>query len=350
MNQLGRKEIQNTISNNAALPVSLAWGVRFEETADGIRLEDSEMTITLASIEPARCRSFLDRLDGEHSVSQLAGALGIDAGGCAAIVACLVDNRMARRVDAQAPKPLSGAQFAKICRDLIPGWKSRLFGHPMWRALSSGDASRALFEGWLLENFHFIEGVTLRLSAAVAHCGDPALRKHFIKHFAEEYDHCEFFRRALAACGISDEEIAASPPLAATQAVLSWARDAARKDPLCYAACSAFLESTGADRESAKEFFERMARSYEPRAVKLMAQHAQLDEKYGHAGFLEKICEELGDIEAARAERAIQCLWGFVETLELWSTCIQRYHASATAVRPAFARPRGSRAAAGGEP
>ena len=124
------------------------------------------------------------------------------------------------------------------------------------------------------------------------------------------------------------EAILESRPLAGTLAVLHFMRDAARKDPLCYAACSAFLESTGEDRHSAGDFFERLAANYEPKAVQFMAQHAQMDERYEHVGFLEKICREMNDIDMARADRAVRYLSGFVETLELWSTVVERHYST----------------------
>jgi len=332
------REPQRKASNAPGIPldVALNWDIRFDEQAGALSVENSETVVTLSGFEPRRCRAFLDRLDGEHSMDRLCEESGLGERECTAIIAALLDSGVAHRVSAFNPAtgPMSGPQFAKACRDLVPRWKNRLFGHSLWRRLTSGAAPRALFQGWLLENFHFIEGVTLRLGAATAHCADPVLRRHFIKHFAEEYDHCEFFRRALRACGMSNEEIDAGAPLAGTLAVIYWARDAARKDPLCYAACSAFLESTGSDRQSAIDFFQRLAEKYEPSAVKHMAQHAQLDEDYDHAGFLEKFCADTGNIDRPRADRAIESLRGFVETLELWSTAVERHYSDESTLRP----------------
>ena len=320
-------------------PSPLRWDVRFEQTADSLRIVHEELTLTLEGPEPQRLRAFLDRLDGEHSLEQLCSGSQLSRGDATDLLASLDSHGLLRpKASPAATARMSGARFAAICRESIAPWKRRLFGHPLWRRLSEGTAPRSLFDGWVLENFHLIEGVTLRLGSAVAHCADPAVRQHFIKHFAEEYNHCEFFHRSLAALGVRDEDLVDSQPLTATRAVIDWMRDAARQDPLAYAACSAFLESTGADRGSADTFYARLSAAYDARAVKYMASHAKLDEEYGHVGFLEKICVELGKVDHARADRALRYLAGFVETLELWSTCIERHYAEGRPLFPGSVR------------
>lgn len=316
-------------------PAGLRWGVRLEQATEGLRIVYDDVTLAFEGPRPACIRAFLDRLDGLVSLEQACVASGLHLDHAATLIECLSEYDMLRPA---APvlvecDRLSGARFAELCRACIGPWKRRVFDHSLWRALASGTAPRSVFEGWLLENFHLIEGVTLRLGAAVAHCADDAMRRHFIKHFTEEYDHCEFFRRSLRVLGVSDESLLRSEPLTVTRAVIDWMRDASHHDPLCYAVCSAFLESTGADRQSATEFYARLSQAYEPRAVKPMAAHASLDEQYGHVGFLEKICAEIDGIDVARADRALRTLWGFVETLTLWSTVIERHYADG---RPLF--------------
>ncbi|MBV1862544.1 MAG: iron-containing redox enzyme family protein [Nannocystaceae bacterium] len=326
----------NTPSTPA--PGALRWGVRFEQTTDSLRITNNELTLTLDGPAPARLRAFLDRLDGEHSIEQLCSISGLSPKDAADLLASLDGHGMLRSAVPLAAARMTGDAFAALCRECIAPWKQQLFGHSLWRSLSEGAAPRSVFDGWVLENFHLIEGVTLRLGAAVAHCAEPAVRQHFIKHFAEEYNHCEFFHRSLTVLGVRDEDLSHSQPLTATRAVIDWMRDAARQDPLAYAACSAFLESTGADRGSADDFYDRLSAAYDARAVKYMASHAKLDEEYGHVGFLEKICAELGEFDHARADRALRYLAGFVETLELWSTCIERHYSGGAPLFPGSVR------------
>lgn len=311
----------------------LSWDSRFKEADGQIEVRHGCRSIAITGVSLKGCRELLDRLDGRHAFEDLVRDSGLSTSDCDTLISSLVQHGFAREAGHTVQAEHSGAQFAQICRDLIPGWKTRLFSHPLWVGLRDGSAPRPVFEGWVLENFHFIEGVTLRLGAAIAFCQDPAISKHFAKHFSEEYDHCWFFRESLQACGVTDHQLNRSKPLSATSAVLNWMREAARRDPLCYACCSAFLESTGADRDNARKFFEQLTRTYGNEAVTPLARHADLDEEYGHGGFLEKICSELHSIDYQRANAAIQCMWGLVETLEFWSAAVLRHYSAVPALQ-----------------
>jgi pyrroloquinoline quinone (PQQ) biosynthesis protein C len=211
--------------------------------------------------------------------------------------------------------------FAETCRCVFPQWKERLFSHPLWTSLAEGSAPRDVFLGWLIESYHFIEGVTIRLPMCIAACTDASARAVFVRHFAEEYDHRHFFLSALQAAGLGDEA-ARRRPLPGTLAVLNCMREAARHDYLAYAACSGFLESTGTDRSNARAFFARVAEHYESPSgniVQPMVAHVSLDESYAHGLFLEKVCRHLEALPRTRADRALQSAWNLLETLEFWS-------------------------------
>jgi hypothetical protein len=132
-------------------------------------------------------------------------------------------------------------EFAEFSRRVFATWKKRLFGHPLWRGLVDGNAPAAQFAGWLMENYHFIEGVNDRLGSATAYCRSRQARRHFARHYREEYDHGEFFIQALLALGFTRDAVYASRPLASTRGIIDHMRRCARQDSLFYAACSGFL-------------------------------------------------------------------------------------------------------------
>lgn len=221
-------------------------------------------------------------------------------------------------------------EFSAFCRREFVVWKQRLFSHPLWTGLADGSASRPLFIGWLIENYHFIEAVTLRLPLVIAHCANPAARRHFTRHFAEEFDHHHFFQRALDAAGITKDRLRSLRPLPATAGVINHLRDCARRDYLSYAACSGFLESTGQDHERTRDFFGCVAAYFDSAGapiVKPLADHAALDECYGHCGMLDLIIETMPSITRAHADQAVADVYALVETLELWSTDMMRHYA-----------------------
>jgi pyrroloquinoline quinone (PQQ) biosynthesis protein C len=222
---------------------------------------------------------------------------------------------------------VSSEKFSHICRHYFPRWKERLFSHPLWQDLGSGQATQAQFVGWLLESYHFIEGVNDRLALAVAECHDLRVRAIFAHHYTEEYDHAKFFIESLKALGLDEATIFSARPLPSTLAILNFMRQCARRDPLQYAVCSGFLESTGTDRIRARTFYASLSEHYsadKTQVIDPLVDHVGLDEEYGHNNLLESIVEILGDVPTKRASEALEAGAMLVETLELWSTDIQR--------------------------
>ena len=293
-----------------------AW---WDQQAGLITIATADVHASLRGLPFESVNSLLSAIDGKRTLGELAVATGNDfAELCHWATPLLHANILVKNSSPETLIPASS--LATLCRSTFPSWKNRVFSHPLWVSLTDGSAPRDLFLGWLIESYHFIEGVTVRLPMCIASCPSAPVRSHFVRHFAEEYDHRHFFLAALDAAGLTDIED--RTPLPGTRAVLNCMREAARRDPLAYAACSAFLESTGADRENARAFFDRVATNYDLETspiVRPLRDHAGLDESYGHGGFIEKICAEVGDIPRERADGALCAAWALVETLEFWS-------------------------------
>jgi pyrroloquinoline quinone (PQQ) biosynthesis protein C len=152
--------------------------------------------------------------------------------------------------------------------------------------------------------------------------------------------------KALNVMGMSEPEVLATRPLPGTVAVLDHMRRAARTDPLEYAACSGFLESTGEDRVGAATLFARLTRHYasdKPQAMQLLADHMHMDGVYQHNSVVENICARIERLPVDRASAALQAAMLLVETMEVWSSDILRaYTNRALPPRAGFGRLRPS--------
>lgn len=290
-------------------------------------VSNAECEIRIQGVDIDVAEHVLRGMDGRRALQDIAASAHTD---CASLIKWLtpmLENGVVAEAG-MASDFVTPDTFTETCRRVFPLWKERLFSHPLWTSLAQGSAPRDVFLGWLIESYHFIEGVTIRLPMCIAACRDASARAVFVRHFAEEYDHRHFFLSALQAAGMG-AEVARRRPLPGTGAVLNCMREAARHDFLAYAACSGFLESTGADRDSARAFFARVAEHYEPTSrgiVKPMVAHASLDESYAHGLFLEKVCRHLGPLPRMRADRALQAAWSLLETLEFWSQDILEHY------------------------
>ncbi|MDP9360097.1 MAG: iron-containing redox enzyme family protein [Acidobacteriota bacterium] len=312
--------------------------VRFDVTVgegDGAALiESDEKIIEVVGLDSTLASRLLSLMDGRHSLGDISSATAMRADEVRVISDALIENGMA--VSAGDPDaPIDHSAFAALARRLYPSWKRRLFGHGLWRSLVDGSATFAQFAGWLLENYHLIEGVNARLGSATAYCNTREARRLFSHHYREEFDHGHFFLDALQKIGIPREQADASLPLPSTRAVINHMRRCARVDSLQYAACSAFLESTGGDRVNARGFFAAITERFAPNRPDIVAPlvaHLELDEDYGHNGILERMCPLLAPISGARASAALEAARMLVETLELWSADIARHYADSDAL------------------
>jgi len=288
-------------------------------------LENDDARIEVEGVPAREVRRLLSHLGGGRPLD---GFTGIAPDGVRAITAALVEAGLAR--EAGDPHQLVDVdRFTALARELYPRWKARLFGQGLWKSLVDGTASFTQFAGWLLENYHFIEGVNDRLGSATAYAQNREARRHFARHYREEFDHGGFFLEALLQLGIRRQDAGNSLPLPTTLAVLHHMRRCARNDSLQYAACSAFLESTGGDRGSARAFFDAITRNYAPNRPQIVAPlvaHLDLDEDYGHNGVLERVAPMLAPITVQRAGAALEAARALVELLELWSADIAAHY------------------------
>lgn len=296
---------------------------------------------TIATSEVTSLAEALYSMNGQNDLSSICLRTGTSLE-----IASIVVNRLvslgALHIIQEADSVLvDSAEFAAISRELYATWKERLFSHQLWCGLVEGSLPHQVFVGWVVESYWFILGVLERLPMAVAHCEDRIGRSIFSKHFSEEWDHYIFFEQSLDKLGVDETARAEMEPLPATRAVQNWMRMAARRDPLQYVLCSGFLESTGSDRTNARSFFDQVARNYlslDNDAVTPMIEHVSLDEAYGHGGIVELFLKQNETVDRRRARCALQSAYGFVETLEMWSTDILRHYLT-EAPKPSASRP-----------
>lgn len=322
----------------------LIHDVRVLEESDAIALEYDNQIFSLTGLaEPALAMCAIDNMRGELSVAELANHYGVGAVQLGQICDALEAEGLAIFVDAldKTAELVDVSVFLAEANERFAAWKERVFSHPLWASLADGTAPRTVFSGWLIENYHFIEAVMLRLPLAITKAETRGARRHFSRHFREEYNHFHFFEQSLDAAGLPPHRVAQLRPLPGTTAVINHMRDCARRDSLSYAACSGFLESTGEDHERSRSFFALVSSHFDPpdrSIVKPLSDHAALDEEYGHCGMLELIAKSLGPISRARATQALADAYALVESLELWSTDIHRHYLLANSLLPGCRR------------
>ncbi|WBF47134.1 iron-containing redox enzyme family protein [Serratia rubidaea] len=302
------------------------------EQPAAVKIVANDADITIATANPRTLKNLLLDMDGENTISLLAAKHRYDEQDVHALSWQLADAGVARVETAPVAQTLDPQDLAKVCRTLFPQWKKQVFTLDFWHDLTSGRLSKSAFAGWLLENFYFIEGATKRLSLVTAAANEnKKIRALFSQHFIEEYNHHLFFMKALKRLGFTKKQVLNHQPLPSTQAIITHMRECGRRDAISYAACSAFLESTGGDRKDGMVFYNALIQHYDPEnsgIVQPLIEHAYLDEEYGHNDWLEKVCACIPTLDRTRADDAIKSAAMLVETLRLWTHDMQAHYSA----------------------
>jgi len=311
----------------------LRWDADIFPDGDCVVIELADVHLRVDGFPPGKAAKLLSLFDGARAIDAAAVAANVPVTAAVALANKLVAESAAMEINGGEADYIAPQEFAANCRRLYRPLRERLASHPLWKGLNRGELPQSVFMGWLLENYHFIDGVNDRLALAAAACGHPKIRPLFIKHYTEEWDHSSYFMKALNIMGMSEPEVLAARPLPGTVAVLDHMRRAARTDPLEYAACSGFLESTGEDRVGAAMLFARLTRHYagdKPQAMQSLADHMHMDGVYQHNSVVENICARIEPLSLDRASAALQAAMLLVETMEVWSSDILRSYTNRT--------------------
>lgn len=277
-------------------------------------------------VPPQAFAEVIERIDGVSTVKDIAKEANIEEETLASFLSILREQDLAVEVE---PSGYTGKELASLLGDFYKVWNQSLFSRSLWTSLVHGTAKPRVVDGWLIESYHFIRGANARLAYAASCTPDPRIRRIFAKHYSEEYDHYRYFADSLTRRNIDPATADRVGPLPTTQAVINMARHAARTDHLCYAACSGLLESTGSDSGRARSFYDAVAHHYDRDGsgfVAPMVHHVALDEGFDHGSVMRDVFEPIEHISAERANKVIEIVSLFKETLEYWFDDIERYY------------------------
>ncbi|HKO63260.1 MAG TPA: iron-containing redox enzyme family protein [Pyrinomonadaceae bacterium] len=326
--------MSNTANNEVAGAVALTkpsaelrWGLTLdvEEENPVVRLNGAKYKF--AGVPVPLMFAVLNFLNGREPSDQEKQEIGLTPEVVSTVVEVLCNHQLAVDLDQVGEETIAPEKCVSLCRSFFPFWKEKLVSHPLWGLLASGEASQAQFVGWLVENFHFIEGIHDRLAVAIAECDNPDVRALLSEHYSEEHDHSIYFMSSLNALGYDPKAILNTRPLPGTRAVLNFMRQCGRRDSLQYGVCTAFFEASGGTREAAEQFYGLLMKPYigeKLEAIDPLVEHVALDNACGHDSFIDDFVNQIGPVSLSRASAAISACALLVETLYLWTTDIMR--------------------------
>jgi hypothetical protein len=301
---------------------------RISISAKALTVDAAGDTYQITGVDPAVALRFLSSCDGTLSIADICEKHSIPIDIASAIVESCRDIQLLY-LNLPPLADIAADFFLNILRQRYAVWNTELFSQLLWRFLLSGKAERSLVNGWLLESYHFIRGASARLAYATSLSNDERVTPYFLDHHLEEYDHYGFFEDALRRRNV---KFADAVPLPSTEAIINFARMAARRSPLHYMACSGLLESSGSDTTRAVEFYRTVATYYDEDQsgfTEPLLAHVLLDQEYQHGSICARILRNFDRIETRLANDVLDTAERFKDTIVYWFKDVYRTYASA---------------------
>jgi thiaminase len=304
-----------------------------------VRLSDRE--VQLGSREFALYEKLAERVPSVQSEKEIAADLGMDEARLRRLTTALESAGLLYRQDA-VPATLNGVDLHTLFNKILPSWLDEAFSHPFWERMTSGNGSRRMYSGWLIELYHYTRNANRHMPLSCAYTKEKAIKNIRAKHYAEEWNHYHYFLKALKALGFSEESVVNSVPLPMSLALSNFMRQAAREDILAYSICSAVLEGTTVNRGAYNPYYEKCAELYKlpQESIAPIYAHLDLDVQYQHSDLFLDILNTVKTIPAARAGRVLEYGHQLVEHIWLWTDSIEKYYGveSNLMPRPKFSK------------
>ncbi len=277
-------------------------------------------------------------LDGCHTLADIAAQTGVPVEELGTTLTPLTGDGhltdITRLLHAGSAEEFLAGYFM-----LCDFWAKDIFGQPFWLSMLSGHSSRSQVLGWGIEFYHRTVGADEHNAKSVAHCRDPELRAWLREHFEEECGHSEIFLDGLEACGFARDEVAASPPLPSSRALIEYMNGLAIDDSVAYLGCYGVLHSprVGQTPERLNSQFDLLVGHY-PFATAILdkiREHALLDLHLGHNRIvLERVAKRDGGFPPATAARILRAARGVVRAFCNLFAGIHEYYGQPTAMLP----------------
>jgi pyrroloquinoline quinone (PQQ) biosynthesis protein C len=287
----------------------------------------SDRVVELGEQEFAWYQKVVAWLPTVRGVTELSHDLGLSEAKVPKFVEALEKSGLLYRRD-DAPKTMTGLEFHARFSSVLASWLTEAFAHPFWERMMSGQGSKRLFTGWLIELYHYTKNANRHMPLSCAHAHEKPIKQLRAKHYAEEWNHYHYFMKSLKALGFTEAQIADSVPLPMTLALSNFMRQAARTDILAYSICSAVLEGTTTDRKTYNPYYEKARELYgiPKEAIAPIYAHLDLDVQYQHSDLFHEILEQVPEMSAERASLVLDHGHQLVEHIWLWTDNIEKYY------------------------
>jgi pyrroloquinoline quinone (PQQ) biosynthesis protein C len=287
--------------------------------------------VTLEGPAAALFDRLLPLLDGETSLGTLAEKIEERPDKLARLTQQLGDaGVLAFRTEDDGSR-MSGAEFYRLHKDRCVHWLRPIYEHPLWESIVDGSASRAQVLGFAFEKYHYIEGAYEHMAIAAANA-TPEMMPHLARHFIEEYNHGDIYRKGLQSL-FPDEVVLTALPLPSTRALVNFLSESAQRSSFAYYAGNELLqltENTGEDDagQAVTAFYDGMKKHYPwtERLINSFLAHTHADQKLGHDDVFQQMCASIPPLTRQEVRDALEVTRSMAEHLRLFMDGIEVFY------------------------
>ena len=301
-----------------------------------VTIEYLDDQITLEGAGADLLGRLLPHLDGQRPIGGIASQVAEPT----ARVERLVSELQRAGVLTFLPEPatdsgsmMTGLEFHALHRRYVSHWLREVYAHPLWEKMVTGKATRAQVIGFAFEKYHYIEGAYEHMAFAAANA-TPEMMPHLARHFIEEYQHGDIYRKGLKFL-FPDELVLRSQPLPSTRALVNFLSECASRNSFGYYAGNELLqmtENTSDESESSSidSFYDALRKHYPymKRVVDSFIAHTNADQKLGHKDVFHQMCSSVPPMTRREVTDAMNMVKSMAEHLMLFMDGIDVFYAN----------------------
>jgi pyrroloquinoline quinone (PQQ) biosynthesis protein C len=246
------------------------------------------------SEETGTRRTFFEvkrRLDGRHTIREIAEAAGVDESDVEALVELFSRNGLLRPDGDETI--IDTARFVDRIEKTAAMWRRQIGYHPLFQGLSRGELRLEVLQGLVIETYHVVRHSSRHIATAIAHAQDEWHRTLLADYLADEKSHESLLLETAARLGLERSAVEQAHPVIGTISLLQMLCEIGRSDTLAYFAATRLFEAAPAEMQYATYSIRQIADAYGlgEAVFEPMMTHARLDVASGHVNLLAKALE-----------------------------------------------------------